>query len=84
MPPDAGGAIIRTVAEDLDEDLLKRELKSLLALWRRIERQRAKVEPPALLHAESSLTSGIIRDLFSDKVDSLLVDSRHPRIHFSC
>ncbi len=30
---------------------------------------------PALLQRETSLTRGIIRDLFSDKVDSLLVDS---------
>src|SRR3989442_699929 len=31
---------------------------------------------PALLQGETSLTRGIIRDLFSDKVDSLLVDSK--------
>jgi ribonuclease G len=75
VPEGSGGVIVRTVAEDLDEDLLKRELKSQLEQWRRIEAKQAKVQPPALLHEESSLTSGIIRDLFSDKVDSLHVDS---------
>ncbi len=76
VPEGAGGIIVRTVAEDIDEDLLKRELKTLLTLWRRIEKKQAKLEPPVLLHEESSLTSGIIRDLFSDKVDSLHIDSR--------
>jgi Rne/Rng family ribonuclease len=32
--------------------------------------------PPKLLHRETSLTRGIIRDLFSTKVDRLTVDSK--------
>jgi ribonuclease G len=34
------------------------------------------VRAPALLHRETSLTRGLTRDLFSTKVDSLVVDSR--------
>jgi ribonuclease G len=64
------------VAEELTEELIKRELKSLLALWRRIQRKKASVDPPALVQEEASLTRGIIRDLLGDKVDSLWVDSR--------
>jgi ribonuclease G len=73
---DAGGVIVRTVAEDITEDDLKRELKSLLALWKKIKRKATFVRPPALVQREASLTSGIIRDLFSEKVDRLWVDSR--------
>jgi ribonuclease G len=79
MPKDAGGIIVRTVAEDITEDDLKRELKSLLALWKKIKRKAAFVRPPALVQREASLTSGIIRDLFSEKVDRLTVDS--PELH---
>jgi ribonuclease G len=75
LPKDSGGVIVRTVAEDITEDDLKRELKSLLALWKKIKRKAQFVRPPALVQREASLTSGIIRDLFSEKVDRLVVDS---------
>jgi ribonuclease G len=83
LPKDSGGVIVRTVAEGIGEDDLKRELKSLLALWKKIKRKATFVRPPALVQREASLTSGIIRDLFSEKVDRLYVDSKelHEEIH---
>ncbi len=76
VPKDSGGWIIRTVAEDLTEQSCKREIDHLYGLWKKIKRKSGSVRPPALLQRETSLTRGIIRDLFSDKVDSLLVDSK--------
>ncbi len=78
MPKDAGGLIIRTVAEDLTEAHVKRELKALLALWKKINRKAhfVRLKAPALVQREASLTSGTIRDLFSDKVDRLIVDEK--------
>jgi len=75
LPKDAGGVIVRTVAEDVTDDQIRREMKSLLALWKKIKRKATFVRPPALVQREASLTSGIIRDLFSEKVDKLYVDS---------
>ena len=74
--PGAGGWIIRTVAEDLTEQSCKREIEHLYGLWKKIKRKSGSVRAPALLQRETSLTRGIIRDLFSYKVDSLLVDSK--------
>jgi ribonuclease G len=79
LPKDSGGVIVRTVAEDITEDDLERELNSLLALWKKIKRKAHFVRPPALVQREASLTSGIIRDLFSEKVDRLIVD--RPELH---
>jgi ribonuclease G len=76
VPKDSGGWIIRTVAEDLTEQSCKREIEHLHGLWKKIKRKSGSVRAPALLQRETSLTRGIIRDLFSDKVDSLLVDSK--------
>jgi len=76
VPKGEGGWIIRTVADDLTEARCKREIDHLLGLWKKIKRKSGSVRPPALLQRETSLTRGIVRDLFSDKVDSLLVDSR--------
>jgi len=76
VPQDSGGWIIRTVAEDLTEQSCKREIDHLYELWKKIKRKSGSVRAPVLLQRETSLTRGIIRDLFSDKVDSLLVDSK--------
>jgi ribonuclease G len=77
LPPDSGGMIVRTVAEGVTEDNFQREVDSLLNLWKKINRKKTFVrKAPALLQRETSLTRGIIRDLFSWKVDALQVDSK--------
>jgi len=76
VPKDSGGWIIRTVADDLTEEMCRREIDHLHGLWKKITRKATSVRAPALVQRETSLTRGIVRDLFSDKVDSLLVDSK--------
>ena len=77
LPEDAGGVIIRTVAEGVTEEHFKREIDSLLAQWKKVKRKQFYVRrAPALLQREASLTRGLIRDVFSDKVDGLWVDSK--------
>jgi len=76
LPRDSGGVIVRTVAEGITEEHFKREIDSLLALWKKINRKKTFVRAPALVQRETSLTRGIIRDLFSAKVDALHVDSK--------
>ena len=77
LPRDSGGVIVRTVAEGVTEEHFRREIDSLLNLWKKINRKKTFVRrAPALLQRETSLTRGIIRDLFSAKVDALHVDSR--------
>jgi len=76
LPRDSGGMIVRTVAEGVTEEHFKREVESLLNIWRKINRKKTFVRAPALVQRETSLTRGIIRDLFSAKVDALHVDSK--------
>lgn len=77
LPEDSGGVIVRTVAEDVTEEHFKREIDALLNQWRKIKRKQLYVrKAPALLQREASLTRGLIRDVFSDKVDALYVDSK--------
>mgnify|MGYP001613379452 CR=1 FL=1 len=76
LPQESGGVIVRTVGEELTEDHFKRELDSLLKLWKKITKKATFVRAPALVQRETSLTRGIIRDLFSAKVDHLAVDSK--------
>jgi ribonuclease G len=76
LPKDAGGVIVRTVGEELTQAHFKRELDSLLKLWKKIKRKATFARAPVLVQRETSLTRGIIRDLFSAKVDRLAVDSK--------
>lgn len=77
LPKDAGGVIVRTVSEGVTQETFQRELETLIGQWNRINKKQKFVgNPPKLLHRETSLTRGIIRDLFSTKVDRLTVDSK--------
>jgi ribonuclease G len=75
LPEKAGGIIVRTVGEELTRETFQRELKSLLSTWKQIQRRSSRARAPAVIHREAKLTKGIIRDLFSVKVDSLTIDS---------
>ncbi len=77
LPKNAGGVIVRTVGEDVTQETFEREITTLVSQWSRINKKTKFVgSPPKLLHRETSLTRGIIRDLFSAKVDKLTVDSK--------
>ncbi len=76
LPKDAGGVIARTVGEDATKETFKRELDTLIGQWKRIKRKTHFVRAPALIHRETNLTRGLIRDLFSEKVEQVSVDSK--------
>jgi ribonuclease G len=76
LPPESGGVIVRTVGEDATQATFERELNTLINQWKRIKKKTHFVRPPALLHRETSLARGLMRDLFSEKVESVIVDSK--------
>ncbi|HEY4671300.1 MAG TPA: Rne/Rng family ribonuclease, partial [Gemmatimonadaceae bacterium] len=76
LPDKSGGVIVRTVSEDVTPEMLERELKSLMSQWKKIKRKTHFQKAPSLVNRESGLTRGLVRDIFSDKVDSLTVDSK--------
>jgi len=55
---------------------LKAEYQSLKSLWRRAKRQAGQAAAPSLIYRETKLISGLLRDVFTDKVDSLVVDDK--------
>src|SRR5918997_1439544 len=67
----SGGVIVRTVGEDVTRETFERELTTLINSWKRIKKKTRFLRAPAVVHRETSLTRGIIRDVFSAKVDSL-------------
>ena len=76
LPKDSGGVIVRTVGEDVTKETLERELTTLIGQWKRIKRKTHFVRAPNLVHRETSLTRGLMRDVFSTKVEQVTVDSK--------
>lgn len=76
LPENAGGLIVRTVGEELTREVFEREFQTLYNTWKKIQRRARGLKPPALVHREAKLTSGIIRDVFTEKVDALIIDSK--------
>ncbi len=78
--PEGFGLIVRTVAENRDAKALDTDLRLLLEKWRTIEDQlKQKPNAPKALYADVNMVSSIIRDLFSEDYDRIVVDD--PKVH---
>jgi ribonuclease G len=75
LPP-GFGAIIRTVAEGKEDSSLKNDLEDLIGTWREVEKTVKAEKAPALLYKDMATTSSVIRDLFSNDVSRVVIDSR--------
>ncbi len=74
--PEGFGVIIRTVADGKEEDALKTDLEDLIKTWREVEKSVKTEKAPCLLYKDMSTTSSVIRDLFSNDVSRVVVDSK--------
>jgi ribonuclease G len=70
------GFIIRTEAEDVSEDELKREAGVLVSIWKRVQADMASHPVGSLIFRDLSLPLRTIRDRLSDEVSSVQIDSR--------
>ncbi len=75
MLPEGFGAIIRTVAEDQEETLLKQDLEKLLAKWTQIEEKLQDAVPPQLIFKEDSIISSVLRDSLTSDVTEIVANS---------
>ena len=74
--PQGFGAIIRTVAEGKSEELIKQDLDELTKTWNTIEKGVKTEKAPSLIYKDMNTTSSVIRDLFSDSVEHVVVDDK--------
>ncbi|MFH1799013.1 MAG: Rne/Rng family ribonuclease [Candidatus Omnitrophota bacterium] len=70
------GCIVRTVAQKSDENGLRSELKYLLGLWQRIKARDDKQDSPGVVYEEYGVVLRMIRDVFTEDVAALTVDSK--------
>ncbi|MCW2800956.1 MAG: ribonuclease [Aeromicrobium sp.] len=72
--PDGTGVIVRTAAEGATEDQLTRDVTALTARWEDIERKVKAGKSPDLLYSEPDLMIKVVRDLFNEDFNSLIVE----------
>jgi ribonuclease G len=70
------GYIIRTVSEGTTEEEFKSDMEFLELLWQSMLKKKEKIVAPALLHIDLDLIFRTVRDLFTKKVDKLVIDSK--------
>ena len=73
---DDHGYIIRTAAEGISEDELRRDMSFLLKLWKSIASTAAESPAPTLVYSDLPLVLRVLRDMVGEKISRVLIDSR--------
>jgi ribonuclease G len=76
VKPEGYGLIIRTVAENADEAEFKEDIRKLVDTWEKVKSENAAKPAPTMIYHEGSITSSVVRDLLTEDVRSIQVDSR--------
>ena len=72
---DKGGYIVRTSAEDADEQEIGADIDYLRKRWQLILEASRQRPAPALLYAELRLGERVLRDLVSEQTGAIVVDA---------
>ncbi|MCB0833841.1 MAG: Rne/Rng family ribonuclease [Bacteroidetes bacterium] len=79
LKPAGYGIIIRTNAENKDDEILRHDILTALETWKGVDRKAKSISAPAIVYKDMEMVSSIIRDLFSNDVSRVLIDDR--RLH---
>jgi ribonuclease E len=71
--PDNVGVIVRTAAEGATDEQLTLDVNRLTSQWASIARQVDTVQAPALLHSEPDLLIKIVRDVFNEDFQKMVI-----------
>ena len=76
LRPPGTGFIVRTVAENITSAELEADMEFLLLLWDEIMATAARSPVPSLMHKDLDMVLKSVRDLFTDDVNELIIDSK--------
>ncbi|RUM36031.1 MAG: ribonuclease [Desulfobulbus sp.] len=82
LRPPGTGFIVRTVAENISSAELEADMEFLLLLWDEITSVAGRSQAPSLVHKDLDMVLKSVRDLFTDDVNELIIDSQelHERL----
>jgi ribonuclease G len=75
IKPPGYGLIIRTASEDSTEEDIGKDLQFLLLLWENLAEKKDRVPARGLLYSDLDLVFRSVRDLMSQDVERLIIDS---------
>jgi ribonuclease E len=78
LPEDAG-VIVRTAAEGATEEQLTLDVQRLQAQWEAISKKAETSQPPVLLHSEPDLLIKIVRDVFNEDFQKMVISGEDAR-----
>jgi len=74
--PSNHGYIVRTAAEGISEDDLRRDIKFLCRLWNSIQEGATEATSSSCVYADLPLVQRILRDMVGERITKVLIDSR--------
>ena len=80
IAPKDMGVIIRTAAEGASEEAITKDLENLVKQWERINAKREEYwhgKRPKLLQGEPDVAIRVVRDIFNDDFNKLIVEGDH-------
>ena len=73
---DEFGYIVRTAAEGITEDTLRRDMRFLRKVWLHIEEANAMSDSTKLVYSDLPLVKRVLRDMVGEPIERVLIDSR--------
>ncbi|MHB0866980.1 MAG: Rne/Rng family ribonuclease [Thermoleophilia bacterium] len=70
------GLIVRTAAEGVSKKELLNDVKFLEKMWQTVQGRDRGSKAPTMIYSEAEVSLKVIRDIFNDTFDQVLVDSQ--------
>lgn len=75
LKPPGMGLLVRTEAENKPEEAIIEDLESLQKQWEAIQQEVISSRAPALLNRDDDFVQRVLRDMYSEDVNRIVVDS---------
>ncbi len=74
--PQGCGVIVRTNAEDKDDQVLRSDIENSYEIWKQVDIKAKTAKAPALVYKDMEMVSSVLRDLFTNDVSRVLIDDK--------
>jgi ribonuclease E len=75
LKPAGMGLLVRTEAEGTVEEAIIEDLELLQKQWEKTQQDANSINPPALLNRDDDFIQRVLRDMYADEVNRIVVDS---------
>jgi ribonuclease G len=76
LKPQGLGLIVRTAGEGMERRHFAADIKFLNRLWKSLRKRSEKARSPSLIHKDMEIITRLVRDIFTEDVTSVVVDSK--------